>query len=94
MFLYLTGILPYKFLVQCNDQRAEWKWPHKVSCDDVEALGVRPGDLLLQPFPQMLPVTESQRLQGLLRVRGDVVLISCQVQAGDEEALWGEKNPD
>lgn len=91
MFFYLTGIFPYKFLVQCDDQRAERKRPHKVSCDDVEAPGVRPRGLLLQPVLQTLPVTESQRPQGLLWVCGDVIPISCQVQAGDEEALWGKK---
>lgn len=74
-------------MVQCNDQRAEWKWTHKVSCDDVEALGVRTRFLLLQPSPQTLPVTVGQRPQGLLPVLSDVKSVSRQVQAGDEETL-------
>lgn len=76
-----------KFLVQSNDQRAEWKWTHKVSCDDVEALRVGPGYLLLQPCPQTLPVIERQRPQGFLQVHGDVTPVSCQIQARHKEAL-------
>lgn len=78
-------------MVQSDDQRAEWERAHKVSCDDVEAVGVRPGPLLHQPPPQTLPVTEGQRPQGLLRIFGDVRPISRQVQAGDEEALCEER---
>lgn len=78
-------------MVQCDDQRAERKWTHKVSCDDVEALGVRPGSLLLQPFLQTLPITEGQRPQGLLQVLGDVIPVSRQVKATDEEALCQKK---
>lgn len=88
MFCVLSNDIPlYKSLVQCNDQGAERKWTHKVSCDDVKALGVRPWSLVLQPLPQTVPITEGQRPQGLLQILSDVVPISCQVQTRDEEAL-------
>lgn len=83
----LAGVLPSQFLVQCYHRRAQRQQPHKVSCNDVEALGVRSGILLLQPCLKTFPVAVGERLQGFLLVLGDVTSVSCQVQAGHEEAL-------
>lgn len=91
MLFHPSGVLPAKFLVQCNHGRAERQRAHKVSRDDVEAPGVWSGTLLLKPCPQMLPVAVGERPQGFLLVLGDVTSVSCQVQAGHKEALWGEK---
>lgn len=86
-----AGLGLQQLLVQGDDQRAERKWTHKVSSDDVEAAGVRAWFLLLQPVPQTLPVPEGQRLQGLLGVLGDVGPVSRQVEAGHEEAVCAER---
>lgn len=91
MLFHPSGVLPAKFLVQCNHGRAERQWTHKVSRDDVEAPGVWSGTLFLKPCPQILPVAVGERPQGFLLVLGDVISVSCQVQAGHKEALWGEK---
>jgi len=76
-----------QFVVQGDDQRAERKWPHEVPRDDVQALGLGPRLLLLQPRPQSLPIPEGQRTQRLLRVPGDVEPVGGEVEAGHEEAL-------